>query len=408
MLKKIYFHIDFDAFFASVEEILHPQYQNKPVVVCAMHENSVCCSANYLARSYGIKAGMPVFQIKKIAPKNTIYTVSHLDLYDEVSDEVFNYIRNNINRKITIYSIDECWLEFDKSNIKHNYNYYLNKAKNLQENILNKFKLSVSIGIGKSMFLAKMASDFKKPYGITCILNQEDIETKLWPLDINKMFMVGKNLSKKLNELKIYTIKDLANYKDFNKLKKILTKNYINYLYDAKGIEHETSFNKDLAKSFSIKRTFTSSLANEEEIKEYLNYMIHELTNYLNNNKAKAKRLVCHVENIKHEIYTTKTDLAKAVNEFSDLSLELYNLFEHANLNNNLPIRSLNFILSNISYDELNNQLDLNEYLSLNNKDKANINWQNQVKQIINEAAKKELDLNNANKLNLTKKAFRH
>ncbi|MBO7044086.1 hypothetical protein J6W34_06095 [bacterium] len=188
------------------------------------------------------------------------------------------------------------------------------------------------------------------------------------------MFMIGKNLSKKLNELKIYTIKDLANYKDFNKLKKILTKNYINYLYDAKGIEHETSFNKDLAKSFSIKRTFTSSLANEEEIKEYLNYMIHELTNYLNNNKAKAKRLVCHVENIKHEIYTTKTDLAKAVNEFSDLSLELYNLFEHANLNNNLPIRSLNFILSNISYDELNNQLDLNEYLSLNSKDKANIN----------------------------------
>ena len=136
--------------------------------------------------------------------------------------------------------------------------------------------------------------------------------------------------------------------------------------------------------------------------------MIHELTNYLNNNKAKAKRLVCHVENIKHEIYTTKTDLAKAINEFSDLSLELYNLFEHANLNNNLPIRSLSFILNNISYDELNNQLNLNEYLSLNNKDKANINWQNQVKQIINEASKKELDLNNANKLNLTKKAFRH
>ena len=108
MTKKIYFHIDFDAFFASVEEIIHPQYQNKPVVVCAHHENSVCCSANYLARSYGIKAGMPVFQIKKIAPKNTIYTISHLDLYDKISNEVFHYIKNNVSRKITIYSIDEC------------------------------------------------------------------------------------------------------------------------------------------------------------------------------------------------------------------------------------------------------------------------------------------------------------
>ena len=98
------------------------------------------------------------------------------------------------------------------------------------------------------------------------------------------------------------------------------TKNYINYLYDTQGIKYETNFSKNLKKSFSSKRTFHSSSANKKEIKQYLNYMIYELSNYLKNN------------------------LAKIVNEFNNLCIKL----------NNLLIKFLSFVLSSIYYKQLN------------------------------------------------------
>jgi DNA polymerase-4 len=99
-------------------------------------------------------------------------------------------------------------------------------AREMQTHILQNIGLPCSIGIGPNKLLAKMASDMKKPLGIT-VLRKREVSTKMWPLKVEELQGVGKKTVKLLNELKIYTIGDLANYDDIYTLRAILGKNYI-------------------------------------------------------------------------------------------------------------------------------------------------------------------------------------
>lgn len=198
---KIYFHLDFDAFFTSVEVIDNPSIENLPIVVCGTSHAGIVSASNYVAKSYGVSSAMPVFKAKKLLPDNAMYLTPRHERYEEVSREIFNYIKTKYCRNIYLYSIDECWLDFNIDETKKWESKCLNKAKIIQDDIFVKYHLTLSIGIGKSRFISKMASDFKKPFGITLIKNQEDFKNHFWNKPIYKMFMVGKSLSKKLNSV---------------------------------------------------------------------------------------------------------------------------------------------------------------------------------------------------------------
>lgn len=170
------FHIDANAFFASVEALIDPKLKNVPFAVGGRTSRSVVASANYLARSYGVKAGMPIFQAKKVCPK-ILFVPAHFELYEEYSQKMFNVIKQRVTNRIEQFSIDECYV--DGTNLCKSEKDALKLAKSMQQMILDETGLGVSVGASYNKFLAKMASDMKKPLGITSIFSAEDIQNRI-------------------------------------------------------------------------------------------------------------------------------------------------------------------------------------------------------------------------------------
>jgi DNA polymerase-4 len=180
---KFILHIDMNAFFASVEELQNPKYINSPIAVSGKTKRSVIASANYIARAKGVKAAMPVYQALNLCP-NLIIVIPHFNLYQLYSQKILQLIEEKFTTRIEPFSIDECYA--DISNLASDKQSAFKVATKIQSTIFNELKLKCSIGISTNKFLAKMASDFKKPFGIST-LYVEEIEEKLWPLDINEM-----------------------------------------------------------------------------------------------------------------------------------------------------------------------------------------------------------------------------
>jgi DNA polymerase-4 len=159
-------HIDMDCFFASVEELLNPKLKNKPIIVAGRNKRSVVSSANYLARKDGVKAAMPLFMATKICPK-VIVVLPHFYKYEEYSEKFINLIEKKFSKMVEHLSIDECFV--DITNLVNKNTSPIDVCNNIQRQIKQHIGLPCSIGIANNKFLAKMASDLKKPMGITTL-----------------------------------------------------------------------------------------------------------------------------------------------------------------------------------------------------------------------------------------------
>jgi DNA polymerase-4 len=157
-------HVDINAFFASVEELQNPMYIGKPIAVSGHTKRSVISSANYIARKFGVKAAMPVFMAKKLCPSLLILN-HHFELYHQYSERFIKLISEQFTNNIEIGSIDECYV--DITNLVKSKRQPLDIASAIQNSIKKNIGLNCSIGIANNKFLAKMASDYQKPMGIT-------------------------------------------------------------------------------------------------------------------------------------------------------------------------------------------------------------------------------------------------
>ena len=211
---QIIFHIDLNAFYASAEMANDSSLEGKPLVISGNNRRAIVSTASYEARKYGIHSAMPLFQAKQLC-KNLIIKPVNFDLYRRLSSQFFELI-STYSPLLEIASIDECYVDFSNYIIEHNIHPY-KLAKIIQNDVLNTLKLKCSIGIAPNKFMAKMASDMKKPMGIT-ILNKSNYKQLLWPLDVSEMFGIGKKTAPKLKEMGILTIGDVANYDNYNKL----------------------------------------------------------------------------------------------------------------------------------------------------------------------------------------------
>lgn len=205
MNNRIIFHVDINAFYASVEEIDFPEYKNKPIAVAPVRQQAIITTCNYVARSFGIKSAMSVLEAKKICPQ-LIITGLHFERYHEVSD-AFISLCESFCELVEVVSIDECYL--DMSDAIKRYNRPLDAAIELQKKIQKELQLNVSIGIASNKFLAKIASDLKKPNGIS-IIRDNELTTKLWPLPLPMIVGVGKKMYETLLEHQIHTVFDLV------------------------------------------------------------------------------------------------------------------------------------------------------------------------------------------------------
>lgn len=275
-MSRVYFHIDLNAFFASCEELLDPSLKGKPLVVGGKSRRSVISTANYEARKYGIHSAMPMQQAEKLC-KDLVIVNGHYAFYSDMSHQ-FMQIIHSYTDLVEKASIDECYA--DMTDVICRYPKPLDVAFEIQRRVLEETGLRCSIGIGPNMFLAKMASDMKKPMGIT-VLRIRDVPEKMWPLPIKEMQGIGKRTVPLLEDLNIHTIKDLATYQDLNALKPVLGKNIESMIKRANGYDDRTLMTDYDSKSMGISETLLEDVTDYDELRGLIRTLCRRLSKRL-------------------------------------------------------------------------------------------------------------------------------
>lgn len=275
-MSRVYFHIDLNAFFASCEELLDPSLRGKPLVVGGKSRRSVISTANYEARKYGIHSAMPMQQAEKLC-KDLVIVNGHYAFYSDMSHQ-FMQIIHSYTDLVEKASIDECYA--DMTDVICRYPKPLDVAFEIQRRVLEETGLRCSIGIGPNMFLAKMASDMKKPMGIT-VLRIRDVPEKMWPLPIKEMQGIGKRTAPLMEDLNIHTIKDLATYQDLNALKPVLGKNIESMIKRANGYDDRTLMTDYDSKSMGISETLLEDVTDYDELRGLIRTLCRRLSKRL-------------------------------------------------------------------------------------------------------------------------------
>ena len=243
--------MDMDAFFAAVEENRYPALRGKPVVIGGAGDptkRGVVSTASYEARKYGIHSAMPLQTAFKLCP-HAIFLPVDYEEYARVSS-IIKEILKGICPAIEDVGIDEAFL--DISEIQKTSELV---AMEIKEKIKAHTGLTCSIGIASNKLLAKIASDLQKPDSVT-LLTADDIESRIWPLPVRKLWGVGPKTEGYLKEMSIHTIGDLARI-PLDRLIEHFRPSYGTYLHDAsQGIDNTALITDWEPKTASRETTF--------------------------------------------------------------------------------------------------------------------------------------------------------
>lgn len=276
--KNIILHVDMDHYFSAVEEREHPEFKGKPVVVGADPKDGggrgVVKTCNYEARGFGVHSGMPISAAWRLCP-HAIYVRGNYRLYKEVSKEIMAILRK-CSDKFQPWGLDEAFL--DVSSKIQNLDEAVKLAISIKHEILWEEKLTCSIGVAPNKLVAKIATDYGKPDGLT-VVKENAVERFLAPLPVRRMLWIGEKTAGKMNEMGIRTIGDLASLNVSVLVEKfgVMGARYHKY---AHGIyESEVGGRKGIRKSIGHERTFATDIADYALIFQRLDNLcqkIHE------------------------------------------------------------------------------------------------------------------------------------
>lgn len=212
-MDRIIFHIDVNNAFLSwtAVKLLKEGYpidiRTIPSVIGGDEStrHGIVLAKSPIAKKYGIVTAETLYQARKKCPSVQIFPLDR-EFYHEMSSKMFKYI-SNYSPDVEKFSIDECFV--DMSGMHYLYDDIISLAYKIKDEIYEKFGFTVNIGIANNKLCAKMASDFEKPNKVHTLF-KEEIESKMWPLPIDDLFMVGKKTSEKLKKMGYTTIGDVA------------------------------------------------------------------------------------------------------------------------------------------------------------------------------------------------------
>ncbi|MCZ7393977.1 MAG: DNA polymerase IV [Candidatus Methanoperedens sp.] len=206
---RIILHVDMDYFFAQCEERERPEIKGKPVVICVYsgrsQDSGAVSTSNYEARKFGVKAGMPIYRAKKLAP-DAVFLPVNMELYRSISDEIMEILRGYCD-VLEKESVDEAFC--DITGKVSDFDEAKSRALRLKEEIKHKVGLTCSIGVAPNKLVAKIASDYQKPDGLT-VVKPDEVLKFLVPLKVTDLVGVGKKTGERLNELGVKTIDELS------------------------------------------------------------------------------------------------------------------------------------------------------------------------------------------------------
>ena len=269
--KRIIFHIDFDYFFAQCEEIRNPSIKDIPVVICVYSgrtkESGIVSTANYVARKYGIKSGIPIkFAKSKLKDfDKAIFLPMDIEYYKLLSNQAMKIIISMTTVKnYEIIGLDECYL--DMTNFVSTYKNAVSLARDIKTRLSNSLHLDCSIGISYNKLLAKIASEYKKPNGLF-VIEPKETQKIISDLDISIIPGIGPKNKQKLNEFGITTFKQLAEI-DIAFLKKNFGIYYAEFLHRSSlGINNDPIYIKQQSKQITRIKTLKEYTSNIDLVK---------------------------------------------------------------------------------------------------------------------------------------------
>lgn len=355
---KVILHVDMNSFYASVEMAYDSTLKGKPLAIAGNVEErrGIIVTCSYEARKFGVKTTMPLWEAKKLCP-NLIVKSPNFDRYRSASMRMFELLRQYTDL-VEPVSIDEGYMDISGC---FRLGSPLDIAQSIQTRILNELDLPCSIGIAPNKFLAKMASDMKKPLGIT-VLRKRDVKKVLWPLESSEMHGVGKKTAEKLKTIGIQTIGDLANGNEIQ-LKTLLGINGLRLKERANGNDSRPVDPESVAdfKSIGNSTTLPKDVINQQELFHTLDALAEKVSIRLKRKNVLATSIAITIRYKDRKTITRSKRLDNPVHlkeEIASLSKQLF-----LKAWNGYPIRLLGITGSDlIEQDQAVKQLDLFSY----------------------------------------------
>ena len=352
-------HVDMDAFFASVSELDYPEHKGKPLVVGA-GARGVVLSANYAARKFGIRAAMPVIQAQRMAPTAVFIPPDH-DRYSEVSRRVME-IFFQFTPYVEPLSLDEAFL--DVSGALRIFGNGRDIANSIRERVRDEEKITCSVGIASSKFIAKLASGRCKPDGMLEI-QRDRVLTFLHPLPVTELWGVGPKTGETLKQLGLRTVADIANT-PLNALKRALGDISGEALYElAWGRDFREVVVDAPEKSISAAETFSYDLEDSDDIERELLRLAERVTQRLRKRLLRARTITLKVRFSDFTNLTKSRTLPLPINgmrEVFEISRELYK---------SLNLTGSRIRLLGIGLDQLVDEDGAVEQLELGSRDRG-------------------------------------
>ncbi|MDR3036971.1 MAG: DNA polymerase IV, partial [Coriobacteriales bacterium] len=254
--------LDLDAFFASVEQLDHPEWRGKPIIVGGDRaKRGVVSTCSYEAREFGVRSAMPSAQAARLCP-HAIWTPGNFPRYIALSNQVMQ-IMTSVSPRLQQVSIDEAFLDISPGRFVREHPVVL--ANHIRTEV-GTLGITCSIGLGTSKSVAKIASDIDKPNGLTVVFPGRELDF-LSPLPIRTMSGVGKQAEKRLHSYGIYTLGELASAEE-GVLAAIFGKNATMMRNRCLGLNDSAVVSDDEVKSVSNEMTFSTDLTERAEVEQ--------------------------------------------------------------------------------------------------------------------------------------------
>ncbi len=341
-MRKI-IHVDMDCFFAAVEMRDNPALRDIPIAIGGSRvQRGVISTANYPARKYGVRSAMPTAMALKLCPHLTLLP-GRFDAYKEASSHI-REIFSRYTSLIEPLSLDEAYL--DVTNNKLGLQSAVKVARLIQHAIWNELHLTASAGVSYNKFLAKIASDYQKPRGLTVIL-PEQAQEFLSQLDVAKFHGVGKRTVERLHDLGIYTGADLLEVPEMT-----LIDYFGRFGFDlyrkARGIHNSPVKSNRIRKSIGKERTYRKLLVAEDDVLKELTNLSEKVASSLAKHQKIGKTLVLKIRYADFTTLTKRRSLEEATRDPEVIQRVAQELYQSLEINSS-GIRLLGLTLTNFS-----------------------------------------------------------
>ena len=341
--QRTILHVDMDAFYASVEQLDDPSLKGLPVIVGGLGPRGVVATANYEARTFGVHSAMPTGRARRLCPQGR-YLRPRMERYREKSAEVFRIFRD-FTPVLEGLSLDEAFLDVSGS-LK-----LFGRPEQIAQAIKNRIHretgLTASVGVAHNKFLAKLASDARKPDGLFCV-DPDKVHAFLDPMPITRLWGIGKRTAPRLRALGILTIGQLR-HSDITVVRQALGKRSEHFMRLARGEDERDVMAHRPDKSISNEVTFDVSLEDRDELLAELQRQAENVARRLRAKQMLARTVVIKIRDDGFHTVTRSRSLVAPSNSTQTLYKMARAVFETwRSSHDNTPVRLLGMGVSGL------------------------------------------------------------